>query len=122
MSSSIGLKAAIKECPVFPHNIKGIFISHSAVIGKNCTIYQQVTIGSNAVKTSKTFGAPTIGDNCIIGAGAKIIGKVIIGHNVRIGANAVVANDVPDNATVILPPMRVIKKDSLLIDEADFPE
>jgi len=112
MGSSIALKAEIRGCPVFPHNIKGIFISGGAVIGGKCTIYQQVTIGSNAVQTSPMFGAPSIGDNCIIGAGAKIIGRVHIGNNVRIGANAVVVIDVPDNATVILPPMRIIMKDS----------
>ena len=109
MGSSIGLEAKIEQCPQFPHHIKGIFISHSAVIGKNCTIYQQVTIGSNALKTSKHFGAPIIGDNCIIGAGAKVIGNVRIGNNVCIGANAVVVEDVPDNTTVVCPQMRVIK-------------
>ena len=84
-----------------PHGNSGIFISGSAVIGKNCTIYQQVTIGSNTLISSKKFGSPIIGDNCILGAGAKIIGKVKIGNNCRIGANAFVNQDIPDNSTVI---------------------
>ncbi len=86
----------------------GIFISGGAKIGKNCTIFQQVTIGSNTLKGSKKIGAPIIGDNVYIGAGAKIIGNVVIGDNVRIGANAIVVNDIPDNATVVLDNIKVI--------------
>lgn len=73
------------------------------------TIFHQVTIGSNTLKYSKTFGVPKIGNNVYIGAGAKIIGKVIIGDNVRIGANAVVTTDIPNNATVVLEKPRIIK-------------
>lgn len=86
----------------FLHGTYGVFISGSAVIGKNCTIYQQVTIGSNMLIDSKGFGSPTIGDNCLIGAGAKIIGNVTIGNNCRIGANAVVSKDMPDNSVLVL--------------------
>lgn len=85
-----------------PHGISGIFISGSAKIGINCTIYQQVTIGSNTLISSKRFGSPVIGNNCIIGAGAKIIGNIKIGNNCRIGANAFVNRDIPDNSTVIM--------------------
>ena len=53
-------------------------------------------------------GAPTIGRNCYIGAGAKIIGNVIVGNNVRIGTNAIVVNDIPDNCTVVMNKPRVI--------------
>lgn len=93
----------------FPHGITGIFISQGASIGENVTIFHQVTIGSNTLRDSKTFGAPKIGNNVYIGAGAKIIGKVIIGDNVRIGANAVVTTDIPNNATVVLEKPRIIK-------------
>ena len=96
---------------VFPHGLSGIFISSGAKIGSGCVIFQQVTIGSNALKGSKVEGSPTIGNNCYIGAGAKIIGKVVIGNNVRIGANTVVAKDVPDNATVVGARCRVIEHD-----------
>ena len=60
--------------------------------------------------TSKILGggAPTIGSNCLIGAGAKIIGNVHVGNNVRIGANAIVVDDVPDNCTVVMNKPRVI--------------
>ena len=76
----IPLKAEIGENIIFPHGLNGIFISNGAIIGKNCVIFHQVTIGSNTLEDSKNFGAPVIGDNCYIGCGAKIIGKVKIGN------------------------------------------
>lgn len=72
-------------------------------------IFHHVTIGSNTLKKSKRIGAPTIGNNVYIGAGAKIIGNVTIGNNVRIGANCVVVDDIPDNCTVVLPKSKIIK-------------
>lgn len=65
----LGYGAHFEEKPHLPHGLRGIFISHNAFIGKNCTIFQQVTIGEGK------GGAPIIGDNCLIGAGAKIIRK-----------------------------------------------
>lgn len=97
----------------FLHGTSGIFISGSAKIGKNCTIYQQVTIGSNMLIDSKGFGAPVIGDNCLIGAGAKIIGNVRIGDNCRIGANAVVAKDMPDNSVIVMSSPVIYQKNNL---------
>lgn len=94
--------------PVFPHDIMGIFVALNAEIGKNCVIFQQVTIGTNYFEGSKNNGAPQIGDNVIIGAGAKIVGGVKVGNNVRIGANCVVVTDIPDNATVVMEKSRVI--------------
>ena len=91
-----------------PHGMSGIFVSKGAVIGKNCTVFQQVTIGSNAIEGSKSYGAPVIGDNVYIGAGAKIIGGVTVGDNVRIGANCVVTESVPADSTVVLQKPRVI--------------
>jgi serine O-acetyltransferase len=105
---SIPVDITIKGIPVLPHGLKGIFISQCAIIGKNCTIFQQVTIGSNMLTGSKGFGGPIIGDNVLIGAGAKIIGNVKIGSNVKIGANAVVVKDIPDNATVVMVAPRII--------------
>jgi len=99
--SSIAHDSTFKSTPCFPHGIKSIFISGGARIGDNCVLFQQVTIGSNTLIDSKGFGAPTIGDSCYIGAGAKIIGNVTIGDNVRVGANAVVFRDVPDNSLVV---------------------
>ena len=104
----IPLNAKIGENIVFPHGLNGIFISNGAIIGNNCVIFHQVTIGSNTLKDSKNFGTPIIGDNCYIGCGAKIIGNVKIGNNVRIGANCVVVKDVPENSTVVCPPNKII--------------
>lgn len=63
----LGYGAIFEEIPHLPHGLRGIFISHNAHIGKNCTIFHQVTIGEGK------GGAPQIGDNCYIGAGAKVI-------------------------------------------------
>ena len=79
-------------------------------MGSGCTIFQHVTIGSNTLPNTKNPGAPVIGDNVYIGAGAKIIGGIRIGNNVRIGANCVVTTDIPDNCTVVLPAPRVIQR------------
>ncbi len=97
---------------VTPHGLSGIFIAANAAVGEGCTIFHQVTIGSNTFKDSKGFGAPKIGDRVYIGAGAKIIGGITIGNDVRIGANAVVSRDVPDNATVVCAEPRVIVHDT----------
>lgn len=93
--------------PVFPHKPMGVFIAPAAKIGRNVTIYQQVTIGKNDLPTSKGFGSPTIGHDVYIGAGAKIIGNVTVGDGARIGAGAVVVRDVPPGATVVAAPAHV---------------
>lgn len=95
-----------------PHGLAGIFISYGARVGKGCTIFHQVTIGSNTLPDSRGRGAPVIGDNVYIGAGAKIIGAVTVGDGARIGANAVVTFDVPPNATVVLEAPKVILHDA----------
>lgn len=98
--------SVFEEIPHLPHGIKTIFIAPYAHIGKNVTIYQQVTIG---VKTPDETTAAKIGNNVLIGTGAKIIGNVTIGNNVKIGANAVVTKDIPDNCTVVGNPSVIIK-------------
>jgi len=97
----------------FIHGLYGIFISGSAKIGKNCTIYHQVTIGSNMLIDSKNLGSPVIGDNCFIGAGAKIVGNIIIGNNCRIGANTVVTSDLPDNSVIFAGNQVVVQKETI---------
>lgn len=84
----------------------GIFIHPGVIAGENCSIGQGVTIGTLGL--GKT-GVPRIGNNVYIGTGAKIFGNITIGNNVRIGANAVIVKDVPNNATVVGVPGRVIK-------------
>lgn len=110
MNSAIPLSTVFDNKPVFPHGISNIYISKDAHIGKNCVIFQQVTIGSNSLSDSKGFGAPEIGDNVYIGAGAKIIGGIRILDNVRIGANCVVVTDIPSNSTVVLEHPRIISR------------
>lgn len=83
-----------------------IVINSSAVIGRNCLIFQGVTIGG--MRNNVGMLSPIIGDNVTIFAGAKIIGGVRIGNNVVVGANAVVTKDVPDNAVVAGIPARVL--------------
>ena len=84
----------------------GIFVGGQVTIGENCSLSHDVTIGLSGEGSRR--GAPTIGDNAYIAPGANISGKIRIGNNVKIGANAVVGMDVPDNALVQLPPMRVV--------------
>lgn len=112
--SSVAWNSSFKSEPCFPHGMKSIFISGDASVGKNCVIFQQVTIGSVASPDSKGKGGPTIGDDVYIGSGAKIIGAVNIGNNVRIGANAVVYKDVPDNSVVVSGEQKIIRKNELL--------
>lgn len=103
-----------KYCIIIKHNTiigdnltmphpQNIIIGLYCIIGNNCTIYQDVTIGQNKNKY------PTIGNNVIIYVGAKIIGDVHVGDNAIIGANAVVTKDVPPNAIVGGIPAKVIK-------------
>lgn len=111
MCANIPIECQIESMPTLPHGIYGTFISLGAKIGRDCVIFQQVTIGSNTLKESKRIGSPTVGDNVYIGTGAKLIGNIKIGNNVRIGANCVVAHDVPDNATVVSERNRIINHD-----------
>ena len=123
-NASIEPQTKIDGRITFPHGLNGILISAGAVIGKNCTVFHQVTIGSNTALGSKHIGSPQIGDNVYIGAGAKIIGGIKIGNNVRIGANCVVTEDIEDNATVVLQKPRIIvhneARDNSFKSFADF--
>ena len=88
----------------------GVVIGETAEIGRNCTIYHQVTLGGTGTTKHKKRH-PTVGDNVLIGAGAKILGPVKIGNNSLVGAGSVVLNDVPDNCTVTGMKARIIKMD-----------
>src|SRR5699024_8244223 len=112
MGTDLGAGAHFAEPPRLVHGLNGIIIHHRAKIGKKCVIHQQVTIGSNG------RGVATIGENCSIGAVAKIIGGIIIGNNVKIGENAVVTKDVPDNCVVVGIPAKIIKKDGEIVSLA----
>ena len=103
MGTDMGQGAVFSTPPHLLHGLNGIIIGHSATIGSNVTICQQVTIMNGPL------GLPIIGDNCFIGAGAKILGNVTVGDNVKIGANAVVTKNVPSNCTVVGVPAKVVK-------------
>ena len=100
----------------------GIIVNHNAVIGKNCNISHQVTLG--VANRGERKGYPVIGDNVYIGPGAKIIGKVTIGNNAAIGANCVVTKDVPENGVVVGVPGKVISMDGSTgyINRTDYPK
>lgn len=100
----IGNGTVIADIPTLPHGLHGIFISRYARIGAHCWIYPNVTIGEIDRK------APHIGDHCLIGAGAVIVGDVHIGDHVNIGAGAVVCTDIPDNCTVVSQPPRILER------------
>lgn len=82
----------------------GVVLNGGAKIGKNCTMYHGVTVGTTDMKTF-----PLIGDDVFIGAGAKILGNVKVGNHVKIGAGAIVVEDVPDNCTVVGPKAKIIQ-------------
>ena len=89
--------------PNLPHGINGIIIHPSVMVGSNVTILHQVTLGTRHINKG-----PKIGNNVFIGAGAKILGDIIVGDNAKIGANAVVLTDVPANCTAVGNPARII--------------
>jgi serine O-acetyltransferase len=87
----------------------GVVIGETAEIGRNCTLYQGVTLGGTSLQRGKRH--PTLEDNVIVGAGAGIIGAVVIGAGSKIAAGAVVVKSVPPNCTVVGVPGRVIYQD-----------
>ena len=104
LGTHIGFRCAhFSSKPNLPHGLNGIIVSKNANIGVHCTIFHQVTIGEGK------DGAPTIGNNVFIGAGAKLIGNIKVGDNVNIGAGCVVTEDIPDNCTVVMDKPRIIK-------------
>ena len=87
----------------------GVVIGETTIIGDDCTLYHGVTLGGTSWSAGKRH--PTLGDNVVVGAGAKILGPVNIGDNSRIGSNAVVLKGVPSGATVVGIPGRVIESE-----------
>ncbi|MDD3944777.1 MAG: serine O-acetyltransferase [Bacteroidales bacterium] len=105
----IGSKAKIGIGVKFPHP-NGIVIGETTTIGQNCTIYQQVTFGGKNIGDAQNNNYPTIGNNVIIFAGAKLIGNIIIGDNVIIGANSVVNKSFPSNSVIVGVPAKLLKE------------
>jgi serine O-acetyltransferase len=102
-ASDIARDAEIAASVRFPH-LNGVVIHEAARVEADCLIMQQVTLGQTA-----RDGAPTVCRGAYVGAGAKILGAVRIGAGARIGANAVVLTDVPDGATAVGIPARIVR-------------
>ena len=104
---------------------KGLFIDHgmgvvigeTAEIGDNCLLYQGVTLGGTGKDKGKRH--PTLGDNVMVGAGAKVLGPFKVGNNVKIAANAVVLEAIPDNSTAVGVPARIVKLNGVKINPKD---
>lgn len=109
LTAEIGPGFCIQHCG-------DIVIGGSTIIGKNCDIRQGVTFGGNVGKSKNSQMQPIVGDNVLIGAGAKILGPIIIGSNSVVGANAVVITDIPPNSVAAGIPARVISKDGKRVD------
>ncbi|ABQ30970.1 MULTISPECIES: serine O-acetyltransferase [Acidiphilium] len=88
----------------------GVVIGETAVVGDDVYLYHQVTLGGTSSERGKRH--PSVANNVIIGAGAKVLGNILIGENARIGANAVVVADVPANTTVVGIPARPVERGS----------
>ncbi len=92
----------------------GIVIGETSVVGNNVLLYQGVALGGTGKEKGKRH--PTIGNNVVVGGGAKVLGNIIVGDNSYIGANAVVVKDVPPNSTIVGVPGRITKQDGQKID------
>lgn len=96
----------------------GVIIGETAVIGENVTLYQGVTLGGTGKEHGKRH--PTIGDNVMISAGAKVLGSFTIGANSKVGAGSVVLSEVPPDSTVVGVPGRVVKRNNRLLPREDM--
>ncbi|MFX1587681.1 MAG: serine O-acetyltransferase [Promethearchaeota archaeon] len=96
----------------------GVVIGETAEIGNNVTLYAGVVLGGTSLEKSKRH--PTIGNDVVIGTGAKILGPIVVGDNVRIGANSVVVEDVPPNCVVVGVPGKIVSKKGKEIEKVDL--
>ena len=95
----------------------GVVIGETTEIGDDCTIYQGVTLGGTGKDTGKRH--PTLGNNVLVGAGAKVLGPFKISDNSKIAANAVVLEEVPENSTAVGIPARVVRRHGRRVDDLD---
>lgn len=103
----------------------GLVIGETTIIGDDCTLYQGVTLGGTGKETGKRH--PTLNNNVLVGAGAKVLGNVTLGNNVKVATNAVVLKDVPDDCTAVGIPARVIYNvkrpcNEFDMDQVDIPD
>lgn len=115
--------ATIGEGLFIDHGM-GVVIGETTVIGDNCTLYQGVTLGGTGKDQGKRH--PTLGDNVLVGAGARVLGPISIGNNSKIASGAVVLKDVPENSTAVGIPARVVRRDGekpqQTLDHANVPD
>ena len=102
----------------FIYHGSGVIIGETTMIGDNVTLYQGVTLGGTGKETGKRH--PTLCDNVMVSAGAKIIGSFTIGENSKIGAGSVVLEEVPPNCTVVGVPGRIVKRDNIKVPRSDM--
>ena len=110
----------------FIDHAMGVVIGETTIVGDNCVLYQGVTLGGTGNETGKRH--PTLGNNVLIGAGAKVLGPVYIGDNVRVGAGSVVLKNLPANATAVGVPAEVVRVGNIKccpaddLDQQDLPD
>ncbi|MCR8846686.1 serine O-acetyltransferase [Paenibacillus sp. SC116] len=105
--------ASIGERLFIDHGM-GVVIGETCIIGDDVVIYQGVTLGGTGKEKGKRH--PTIGNNVVIGSGAKVLGSFTVGDNSNIGANSLVLREVPSNCTVVGNPGRIVKQNGIKID------
>ncbi len=108
--------ATIGKGFVIDHGM-GVVIGETTVIGDNCIIYQNVTLGGTGKDHGKRH--PTLGNNVLVGSGAKVLGPFRVGNNARIAAGAVVLSEVPDDCTAVGVPARVVRRGGVKVDFLD---
>lgn len=108
--------ATIGKRLVIDHGM-GIVIGETTIIGDDCLLYQGVTLGGSGKEKGKRH--PTLGNNVLVGAGAKVLGSFTVGDNARIAANAVVLNAIPENATAVGVPAKVVRVKGEKVDILD---
>ena len=96
----------------------GVIIGETTIIGDNCTLYQGVTLGGTGKEQGKRH--PTIGNNVMISAGAKVLGSFKVGDNTKIGAGSVVLEEVPPNSTVVGVPGRVVRRNNQALPQEEL--
>lgn len=96
----------------------GVVIGETAEVGNNVTIYQGVTLGGTGKEKGKRH--PTVGDNVVISAGAKVLGSFTVGDNAKIGAGSVVVKPVPPNTTVVGVPGKIVVRDGMKVGDAEM--
>lgn len=102
----------------------GVVIGETAILGNNVTLYQGVTLGGTGKDTGKRH--PTLGNDVVVGAGAKVLGPITLGNHVKVGAGAIVLKDVPDQCTVVGNPGRIVrgpaKRPDIDLNHGDLPD